>query len=184
MGRRQTIDRDHVLEVAERIVAQQGAGALTIDAVARSAGISKGGVQSCFGTKEAMIRAMLDRWMQEYAAGVAELLERGPRDTAAQLDAHVALSLGQVADQAARAAALVAALLHNPDHLSALREWYAARFAGLMEAGAAARPLRIALLATEGAVLLRHFGLVDLPEREWDMLRKDILATVASAVEN
>jgi AcrR family transcriptional regulator len=59
MGRRQTIDREKVLAVAEDIVGQRGAAALTIDAVAKAAGITKGGVQSAFGTKEALIAAML-----------------------------------------------------------------------------------------------------------------------------
>ena len=67
MGRRRTIDRDHVLAVAEGIVAQRGAAALTIDAVAKAAGISKGGVQSSFGTKEGLIAAMLQYWLQDYA---------------------------------------------------------------------------------------------------------------------
>ncbi len=52
MGRKRTIDRDWVLTVAERIVGERGASALTIDAVANAAGITKGGVQSSFGTRK------------------------------------------------------------------------------------------------------------------------------------
>ncbi|CAI1250325.1 transcriptional repressor BetI [Serratia liquefaciens] len=58
MGRQRSIDRDKVLDVAEEIVATQGAAGLTIDSVARAMGISKGGVQYCFGSKDAMIDAM------------------------------------------------------------------------------------------------------------------------------
>lgn len=57
MGRQRSIDRDKVLDIAEEIVATQGAAGLTIDAVAKAMGISKGGVQYCFGSKDALIDA-------------------------------------------------------------------------------------------------------------------------------
>lgn len=66
VGRRKTIDRNSVVDAAEALVAERGSSALTISAVAEVAGITKGGVQSCFGTKEALIAAMLDRWMGDY----------------------------------------------------------------------------------------------------------------------
>lgn len=177
MGRRPTINRDQVLAIAERIVAERGAAALTIEAVATAAGISKGGVQSCFGTKEALIGAMLDRWFQGYAEGLAAALAGRQDSPAARMGAHVALSLDEAATEStARSAALVAALLPHPEQLGSVRAWYAARFAGLFGAGAAARPLRLALLATEGAVLLRHLGLVALAPDAWATLRADILA--------
>ena len=66
MGRQRTIDRDKVLDTAEEIVITQGAAALTIDAVAKAMGISKGGVQYCFGNKEALIDAMFERWGRSY----------------------------------------------------------------------------------------------------------------------
>lgn len=66
MGRQRTIDREKLLDAAEDIVLQQGATALTIDAVAKTMGISKGGVQYCFGNKDALIDAMFERWGQSY----------------------------------------------------------------------------------------------------------------------
>lgn len=51
MGRRRTIDRDQLLDAAEAVIAREGAAGLTIDAVAKEMGITKGGVQYCFGTK-------------------------------------------------------------------------------------------------------------------------------------
>lgn len=54
MGRRRTIDRDQLLDAAEAVIAREGAAGLTIDAVAKEMGITKGGVQYCFGTKDAL----------------------------------------------------------------------------------------------------------------------------------
>lgn len=178
MGRKQTIDRDQVLAVAEAIVSEHGAAALTIDAVAKAAGISKGGVQSCFGTKEAMISTMLDRWLQDYAASFDQIINGRDNDLSARVDAHVRLSLSGNPGSTERAAALVAALVQNPEQLQAVRAWYAERFAGLFEAEGWGRSLRVALLATEGAVLLRHFGLAALSDREWSTLHDDVASVI------
>ncbi|MCZ0964508.1 TetR/AcrR family transcriptional regulator [Paracoccus benzoatiresistens] len=165
--------------MAEAIVSEQGAAALTIDAVAKAAGISKGGVQSCFGTKEAMISAMLDRWLQDYAAKFDQLLKAQGDDLAARIGAHVSLSLGGDSAGTERAAALVAALVQSPEQLEAVRAWYEERFAGLFAAKGSGRTLRVALLATEGAVFLRHFGLAALSEREWNTLHDDVAALLS-----
>jgi AcrR family transcriptional regulator len=56
--------KDHILTAAERVVMRDGVMHLTLDAVAREASLSKGGVLYHFATKEALIQAMLDRLIQ------------------------------------------------------------------------------------------------------------------------
>ncbi|ESR26247.1 TetR/AcrR family transcriptional regulator [Lutibaculum baratangense] len=48
------------MEAAERVVAREGAAHLTLDAVAREAGLSKGGLLYNFPNKDALLRAMVD----------------------------------------------------------------------------------------------------------------------------
>ncbi|MFT9215294.1 MAG: TetR/AcrR family transcriptional regulator, partial [Acetobacter malorum] len=57
MARPRTINRERVMECAEQLVQRDGAIALTLDAVAREAGITKGGLQYCFGSKDDLITA-------------------------------------------------------------------------------------------------------------------------------
>jgi AcrR family transcriptional regulator len=40
MGRPRTIDRDHVLDMAEKLVTEGGVAALTMDAVAQASGVT------------------------------------------------------------------------------------------------------------------------------------------------
>ena len=53
-----------LLDAAIRVVSQDGFGALTLDAVAREAGVSKGGLTHHFATKDALITAMLEHFAQ------------------------------------------------------------------------------------------------------------------------
>lgn len=110
MGRRQTIDREQVLTAAEQIVLSKGAAALTIDAVAKAAKITKGGVQSCFGDKEALVSAMLSRWVSAYNGQVASLVGETP-DMRQRGLAHTEITLGKDADVQERSALLLVALL-------------------------------------------------------------------------
>ena len=63
MARPRTVDRDQLLDVAEAVMSAEGTAGLTFGGVAKVAGISKATVQSVFKTREAMIEAMLQRWI-------------------------------------------------------------------------------------------------------------------------
>ena len=56
---------DLILTAAERVVMRDGVMRLTIEAVAREAKLSKGGVLYHLATKEALIQAMLERLIQQ-----------------------------------------------------------------------------------------------------------------------
>jgi len=61
MGRQRSIDRDAVLDAAERVVVRDGAANLTLEAVAAEAGISKASVLYDYKTKRALIRILIER---------------------------------------------------------------------------------------------------------------------------
>jgi len=53
--------RDSVLDALERILVDDGARAATMDAVARAAGVSKGGLLYHFASKDALETALIER---------------------------------------------------------------------------------------------------------------------------
>jgi AcrR family transcriptional regulator len=53
--------RDGILSVAEALLVERGGSALTIDAVAKAAGLSKGGVLYHFPSKASLIEALIER---------------------------------------------------------------------------------------------------------------------------
>ena len=80
MGRQRTIDREKLLEAIFDIVMEQGAAALTIDTVAKKMGISKGGVQYCFNSKEAMIDAMFEHLLSQPGVKIGIVTSRSRDD--------------------------------------------------------------------------------------------------------
>ncbi len=61
VGRKRAIDQQGILDAAERVVARDGAANLSIDRVAKEAGISKASVLYDFKTKQAVLEAVVER---------------------------------------------------------------------------------------------------------------------------
>jgi AcrR family transcriptional regulator len=55
--------RERILEAAERVVSDVGAARLTLDGVAHAAGVSKGGLLYHFPSKEALLGALAQRYV-------------------------------------------------------------------------------------------------------------------------
>lgn len=114
--------RDALLDAARRIVARDGASKLTLDHVAREAGVSKGGLLHHFPSKDALIRGMIDddlgrvqARMERHADGrPGAFLRAYVRDTLPAPDA--------VSSQQAVEGALLAAVAENPALLEPLRD--------------------------------------------------------------
>ena len=170
MGRKRTIDRDALLDVAEAIVVEQGAGKLSFDEIARRAGVSKGGVLYCFPNKQELVAAMARRDVERFDSDVAT---HKLNDTARGDDmlAHLAATRDENSALASKAASLMAALAEAPEHAEPIRDHYRRL---LERFGADTQRARTILFAAEGAFLLRGLGLVSLSDEEWSALFADM----------
>lgn len=175
MGRTRTIERDKLLDAAEAVTLEKGPAGLTIAAVAEQMGITNGGVQYSFRSKESLIAAMFERWRDDYAERMAEL---GATDA----DRHVAVRahIDYAADYDDRsrrgAPSLLVSLLNSPQHMVLVRKWYRERIDMIDASTTAGRRLRLAFLAMEGAFLMRLFGLIEMDGDEWSAIVADVVA--------
>ena len=117
--------RDRLLDSAEELVAAQGATSLTLDAVARAAGVSKGGLLYHFPTKDALLEAMVDRHLGEIDRRVETLLASGGRCAGNPVLAYVHALLETVPAKRAVGAALLAASATDPALMQPCRAHYA-----------------------------------------------------------
>ncbi len=80
MGRHRSIDREALLDAAERVVIRDGAAKLTLDAVAAEAGISKASVLYDYKTKRELVRKLIERRVAAEEALVQQLIDSGKDD--------------------------------------------------------------------------------------------------------
>jgi len=170
LGRKRTIDRDALLDVAEAIVIEQGAGKLSFDEIAKRAGVSKGGVLYCFPNRQDLVAAMARRDLERFDGDVAN---HKLNDTTRGDDmlAHLAATRDENRALASKAASLMAALAGAPEHAEPMRDHYRRL---LERFGSDNERARTVLFAAEGAFLLRGLGLVSLSDEEWSSLFADM----------
>lgn len=179
MSRYALVAGDDLLDAAERLVRRCGVAALSFDGVAKEAGVSKGGVQSHFGSKTRLLEALFKRCVREFDEQVEA--QAGASPTRLDLArAHVSVTAHATQQDANRAAGLMAGLLQAPDELAPVREWYQSVLAGLDLSTLQGRQARLAILATEGAFLLRNFGFMEVSDADWTEMFKDIQNLLAN----
>lgn len=178
MGRKPTISPERLLTLAEDIVNADGPQALTIDALARAAGISKGGVQYSFASKDALIKGLVDRWTAQFDRLVDDIAIVGPTGfvrsyIAAMRTSHAAIN--------AKMAGLMIAYMQNPLHRRDTAQWYRA-ILERMDETPECRVARTAFLAVEGLMMLRIWGADD--DVDWQSRLDDIAALLPADPTN
>ncbi|KKC37882.1 hypothetical protein WH87_09420 [Devosia epidermidihirudinis] len=176
MGRRQTIDRGALLDAAEKVVLRDGPASLTMDAVAKEAGVSKGGVLYAFVTKDALIDALMGRVFDSYDRLVADYLAREGGLPHAQIRAHVDANRHEDAATHARGIALMASFIRSPAYQESSRAFYRDLFSQIDPATERGRKARLALLAVEGAFVVRGFAFYPFSDAEWQSIHDDIVS--------
>jgi AcrR family transcriptional regulator len=148
--------RARLLDAAAAVVRRDGARALTLDAVAAEAGVSKGGLLYHVATKRDLVDAMLAGWLEEFGAEI-----EGAREGGGFARGYVRASdmSGWAASERAMEFGLLAAMVDEPRTLQRVRERYAAWQEEL--AAEAADPVQatVARLAADGLWLQDLLGL-------------------------
>lgn len=158
MGRARKIEDDQILDAAERVVERLGAAGLSIDAVAKEAGVSKSRVVYDHKSKRALLEALIERRLdseqQRIRAAVA-----ASRDTPnPELFGRLAAA-GQAPSHTDRAVmlAISASLPSQEDLQNRLREWTEEDLRAIAS-GSRPRAALIAYLALTGFFCTELFG--------------------------
>jgi len=141
---------------------RDGAGRLTLDAVARESATSKGGVLYHFGTKEALITGMLDALIATFERSMEDWLARGAharRRGGEWMRAYINASLEEEQYSVEVLAGLAAALATNPELLGPLRQRYEVWQQNVASDGIDAVDATIVRLAVDGLWFADLFGL-------------------------
>lgn len=178
MGRKPTITREKLLELAEEIVRTDGVKALTVDALAQAAKISKGGVQYSFASKDELIKALVDRWTSQFDA---ELADNDDQTMSGIIRRYIAVTRTSQGAMNAKLAGLMIAYIQDPENLKETRAWYQSMFDKFAGKDPDAQAVRVAFLAVEGLFQLRIAGIDE--EGAWLGFLDDVEAVLSRLLD-
>ncbi len=163
--------RTRILDAAEAIVRARGVSGLTLDAAAKQAGVSKGGLLYHFASKEALLTGLLGRmadWMRQDFDAMVVSQPAGPGRVARTMMAWAfELAPEAVNERCDRAAAVfLAAFHHDPALLGPIRAVIAEMRAAVAADGLPPGAGGAIMAAGDGLFMARIFGLYTPTEQE------------------
>lgn len=163
--------RNAIIQAALAIIARDGPGRLTLDAIAREGGLSKGGVMHQFRTKEAVLKTLLENQVEFFENFSRDYLAAAGADgNEPQLAAQIAVQRKAVSEPHSVAFGLLGALAENPALLSGLRETDAGKVEAIRAEAADPDLATLRLFAAKGLALSTMMGICSLSEADLERL--------------
>ena len=169
--------RTRILDAVERIVLARGVAGLTLEAAAREAGVSKGGLLYHFASKEALLTGLLERLAAFIRAEFEKNCERQAPGPGRVARAFLSWAFGEADcspgdEHHDRAAAVfLAAFHHDPALLDPMRAVYSGMKEALMADGVPHGNAMAVLTACDGMFMAQMFGLYRPSEADLAALR-------------
>jgi AcrR family transcriptional regulator len=175
--------RELLLDAAEEVVNAQGVARLTLEAVARQAGLSKSGLLHHFPSKDALIDAIVARTVSLWKASLESALAEQPAGPQPTVRGLLQCCLGDMAEWTERlrrsSTALLAVLVHCPGRRTAMHDFYQGLHAR-MEQECGGRPTGDLVLAVVDGIWLRWVtGLAPLEDRQIVHIRDTLKGLLA-----
>lgn len=158
---------DIILDAADAVLLRKGARALTIDAVAAEAGLSKGGVLHHFASKDALVAALVARKLSSLREGIAACegaQAEGATTLSRALVSHFSRTF-QDDDEISRA--LLLASIENPAALADYSRFVAERLDRLAKAEGGFGAGSVTFFAILGIAMGRALGFHDFAPEEF-----------------
>jgi len=170
---------DLILDAAERVVSRDGARKLTIDAVVRESGFSKGGVLYNFPSKLELVKGMVARMVASYTVRHEAAL----RQAEAEGGSPLRLMLETVVCKEPKvdrsvSMGLLAAIAEHPELIDPIRESMARIRDDIIAHAGDPELANIVLLAADGLHFSHILGLDMLSETERGAIEARLLTLV------
>ncbi|GGJ23376.1 TetR/AcrR family transcriptional regulator [Deinococcus roseus] len=163
--------RTQILDAAYRLIQKSGAATLTIEAVAKEAGLSKGGVLYHFSSKQKLIEGMLEASLNHFEQEMQKHPQEGPgARTRAYLEATFDFpAVPEIPS------AIMAAIATDASYLKIYQERYQIWQAELNQDGLSAERAMLLRLAADGLWMADIFGLSAPAGEARERLRAEML---------
>jgi AcrR family transcriptional regulator len=168
--------RERVLEAAERVVAEVGAARLTLDLVAQAAGVSKGGLLYHFPSKESLLGALAQRYVQTMEHCIEDAkVGISDQDQSRDLKACIVGILGSDPRSKAMGAALLATAANDLTLLEVIRERIAYFMGQLEESNVDFARAAIVTLAIDGLIMRESLRISSFTDEQRERVVQQLL---------
>ena len=167
MGERGSFSkREEILLAADRVVVEGGVSGLTLEAVAREAGVSKGGLLYHFPSKEALISGMIGRLVEGFREALGRELAREEGSASGRwLRAYARASFAEDRWHLEVSGGLLAAVAEDPALLGPVRRGFEEAQRWAERDGIDPAVATLVRLAADGMYFAETFGFAS-PEGE------------------
>lgn len=172
--------RKALLDAANRIVQQRGVEHLTLELTAEEAGISKGGLLYHFPSKEALIKGMIQYYLERFTDDFnAAAQQGGPAAPGSWTRAYLHTTYEDYQRSPSMSSGLLAAVATNPALLSPMQQTFAEWVRLLEQDGIDPTTAQIIRLAVDGLWMVELFGLAP-PDAE---MRGKVFAALNAMID-
>ncbi|MDH2327916.1 TetR/AcrR family transcriptional regulator [Cereibacter sp. SYSU M97828] len=163
------------MEAIESVVRQSGIAGLSIDAVAKEAGISKSSVVYDFQNKNQLLAAFIKSRVDEKRANIAKAAEAREGEPNAWLRALLDCSCTPPSEEDMATAMVISAGTGSNDVCRTLmREAFNEDVCRILSQSDDPRSARLSWLALNGLLSMEYFGFHTFPEAERQQILSDI----------
>ena len=154
-----------IFEAASNLISRDGVATFTLEAVAREAGISKGGLLYHFATKRKLIEGLIESQLDKFDSQVEAERQAQPPGAGQWLRAYVKVS-ARAPKRPGYSTGLIAILATEPDLFEILRVRYTRWQESLDKDGLDPAIATLARMAMDGVRFWRIIGVAPSPESQ------------------
>lgn len=172
---RRSTAREPILEAAGRVIAEMGSRHMTLDAVAREAGVSKGGLLYHFPSKEALLAAMVENFRDRLIEAAPTESKKGNLALLRALITYRIEAVSAHKGDMRTAHGMIAAVAERPSLVEPLAAYYRKLWERVKQ-GPEPDTAILSWLALEGLLFLEVFNTSPFDAAEREQIIARILA--------
>lgn len=175
---------DLILDAAERLVSDHGAGALTFEALSEASGVTRGGITYHFPTKDLLLRALVGRDQTRWDATICAARADLGDCPSARLVGYIRAGTDDNVERRRFVSGMLSAVAIKPELLDGCRALYRAE----LPAGAPSRWSErdldhvLLMLAADGLFWMEQLGFLALPKPARRRLVERLESTALASV--
>jgi AcrR family transcriptional regulator len=175
---KRTNSKNIILDAVEAVIMDKGITHLSLDSVARKAGVSKGGLMYNFPTKDALLTALVERMVAEYYRDMQTAMAALPESKGRHYKASVRLAFNVDEKKQKLGLALLAAMSYNSKLLDPLKAAYQADLKKLFKSGPCPGRAAVVSLACDGLMFRKILGLAPLSRTQKEKVKNEMLKII------